>query len=154
MKKKKEEEFEEIKETPGPLDGKQICITGETVVPKEYFRVLLTRLGARVTFAVSRKTTFLIHGELLEDGRDYYEGNKYKAAKKRKIPIYSVRKFEDYMKDLVNDKNWNLKDQVRDMDGKDQIVIKNIKKTLNLKMHAIPTQSNKDKKRKKEKEKK
>ena len=94
------EENDELIETPGPLDGKQIVITGDTVVPKEYFRVLLSRLGARVTFSVSKKTSFLIHGELLEDGRDYFEGNKYKAAKIRRIPIYSVKKFEEYMQNL------------------------------------------------------
>ena len=48
---------EELNEASGPLEGKQIVITGETMVPKEYFIVLLARLGARVTFSVSNKTT-------------------------------------------------------------------------------------------------
>ena len=48
---------EELNEAPGPIEGKQIVITGETNVPKEYFIVLLARLGARVTFSVSNKTT-------------------------------------------------------------------------------------------------
>ena len=160
------EENDELIETPGPLDGKQIVITGETVVPKEYFRVLLSRLGARVTFSVSKKTSFLIHGEMLEDGRDYFEGNKYKAARKRRIPIYSVKKFEEYMQNLVNDKTWNLKDQVQLMDGKDQIVVKNIKKAIGLASHSALMGNNrknrakrkekkiKDKEKKKEKEEK
>ena len=50
---------EELNEASGPLEGKQIVFTGETMVPKEYFRVLLARLGARVIFSVSNKTTLL-----------------------------------------------------------------------------------------------
>ena len=71
-------ENEELNEPPGPLEGKVIIITGETIVPKEYFRVLLARLGARVTFSVSSHITMLIHGNRLEDGRKFFEGIKYK----------------------------------------------------------------------------
>ena len=88
---------------------------------------------------------------MLEDGRDYFEGNKYKAARKRRIPIYSVKKFEEYMQNLLNDKTWNLKDQVKLMDGKDQIVVKNIKKTLALKSHAAQMSSRNRAKRKEKK---
>ena len=121
------ESNEPLNEALGPLDGKQIVITGETLIPKEYFRVLLARLGARVTYSVSSKTTLLIYGSRLEDGRRYWEGIKYKAAKEREIPTYSDKEFEEYMQDLLKDKKWNLRDQVEIMEGRDKIVVKKIK---------------------------
>ena len=66
----------ETNEVYEPLQGKQIVVSGETYVPKEYFKALLIKLGARVTFTVSGKTNLFIHGDRLEDGRRYYEGNK------------------------------------------------------------------------------
>ena len=137
------ERNEELNEPPGPLDGKVIVITGETIVPKEYFRVLLARLGARVTFSVSSHTTLLIHGNRLEDGRKFFEGIKYKAAIEKDIPTYSDREFEEYMQELVKDRNWNLKDQVENMEGRDKIEVKKIKKTL---MVTCPYSSAKGKK--------
>jgi len=41
---------------------------------------LIKTLGGRVTSAVSGKTSFLVVGPVLEDGRDYKEGSKYKKA--------------------------------------------------------------------------
>jgi len=38
----------------------------------------LKKNGAKVTGSVSGKTSFLIVGEKLEDGRSGIEGNKYK----------------------------------------------------------------------------
>ena len=137
------EENEELNEPPGPLDGKVIVITGETKVPKEYFRVLLARLGARVTFSVSSRTTLLIHGDRLEDGRKFFEGIKYKAALEKDIPTYSDTEFEEYMQELVKDRNWNLKEQIENLEGRDKIVVKKIKKTL---MVTCPYSSAKGKK--------
>ena len=41
---------------------------------------LVKTLGGRVTTAVSGKTNYLVVGPILEDGRDYKEGSKYKKA--------------------------------------------------------------------------
>eukprot|EP00536_Pseudo-nitzschia_multiseries_P004109 jgi/Psemu1/237322/estExt_Genewise1.C_670021 len=41
---------------------------------------LVKTLGGRVTTAVSGKTNYLVVGPVLEDGRDYKEGSKYKKA--------------------------------------------------------------------------
>ena len=120
----------ETNEAYEPLLGKQIVVSGETYVPKEYFKALLIKLGARVTFTVSGKTNLFIHGDRLEDGRRYYEGNKYTLARKAGIPIYSDKKFEEYMQELTNDETWNLKEQIEKLEGKDQIVIKKIQKRL------------------------
>ena len=85
-------------------------------------------MGARVTFYVSKKTTLFIHGDRLEYGRRYNEGNKYIAAKRAGIPIYSDKKFEVYMQELLKDKSWNLKEQIEKIEGKEKIIVKKIKK--------------------------
>jgi replication factor C subunit 1 len=41
---------------------------------------MVKTLGGRVTTAVSGKTNYLVVGPVLEDGRDYKEGSKYKKA--------------------------------------------------------------------------
>ena len=55
------------------------------------------------------------------------------------------------MQNLLNDKTWNLKDQVKLMDGKDQIVVKNIKKTLMLKSRLAQMSKRKNRVKRKEK---
>jgi replication factor C subunit 1 len=64
-----------------PLAGQTFVLSG---VIENYTRDELTDLlksfGARVTGSVSSKTSCLIHGEVLEDGRPYTEGAKYKKA--------------------------------------------------------------------------
>ena len=47
------------------------------------------------------------------------------------------------MQELVKDRNWNLNDQVENMEGRDKIVVKKIKKTL---MVTCPYSSSKGKK--------
>jgi replication factor C subunit 1 len=41
---------------------------------------IIKTLGGRVTTAVSGKTNYLVVGPVLEDGRDYTEGSKYRKA--------------------------------------------------------------------------
>ena len=55
-------------------------------------------MGARVTFTVSGKTNIFIQRECLEEGRRYFEGNKYLLAKKAKIPIYSDKNLKNICK--------------------------------------------------------
>ena len=54
---------EELNEAPGPLEGKQIVITGETMVPKEYFIVLLARLNCYVL--VEKSVLSDLHSQVL-----------------------------------------------------------------------------------------
>lgn len=65
----------------GPLSGNTYVITG---LLKEFSRDGLTELikgfGGKVTLTISGRTSYLIHGYKLEDGRDYVLGNKYKKA--------------------------------------------------------------------------
>ena len=92
---------------------------------------------------MSSRTTLLIHGDRLEDGRKFFEGIKYKAAIEKDIPTYSDTEFEEYMQELIKDRSWNLKEQIENLEGRDKIVVKKIKKTL---MVTCPYSSAKGKK--------
>ena len=96
----------------GPLNGKTIVLTGEMMIAKDDLKVILMNLGARVTSAVSSKTSMLIHGEYFEDGRKYTDGKKYQMAKKNKIEIYSDKEFEKYMQKILKSK-WNMKNEAK-----------------------------------------
>lgn len=80
----------------GPLTGQTFVITG---VLKGYERdevtEILRRYGAKVTGSVSGKTSCLIHGMKLEDGRHYSEGNKYKKAKELNTTIMDETQLEE-----------------------------------------------------------
>ena len=53
----------------GPLTDNTIVLTGEFPISRETFTNTLKSLGAKVTGSVSSRTTILIHGDKLEDGR-------------------------------------------------------------------------------------
>ena len=83
----------------GPLSNSAFVITG---VFKNYSREMLTDLlkshCAKVTTVVSSRTTHLVHGELLEDGRNYTAGVKYKKAVELKKEILSEEGLEKLLK--------------------------------------------------------
>jgi replication factor C subunit 1 len=65
------------------------CLAGTTFVftgiltedlSREQATEMVKILGGRVTTAVSTKTNYLVTGPILEDGRPYTEGSKYKKA--------------------------------------------------------------------------
>ena len=92
----------------GPLNGETIVLTGEFEIERSKITEILKNLGAKVTGSVSSRTTILIHGERLEDGRPYNEGRKYKEAQKHKTKIYNQYEFEDFMRKKINNENWSL----------------------------------------------
>ena len=49
-------------------------------ISRETAQDVVKSLGGRVTTAVSKKTDYLVVGNVLEDGRDYQQGSKYKKA--------------------------------------------------------------------------
>ena len=56
-------------------------ITGEfNGITRERLSAILMDHGARVTGSVSKKTDYLVYGHVLQDGRSYTEGSKYKKA--------------------------------------------------------------------------
>ena len=112
-KKEKTPKKEEVKfDMDKPLQGKIIVLSGELLIPKEYLKLILINLGAKVTTAVSSKTDFLIHGETLEDGRKYTLGRKYKMAKAKNVKIHMDKDFEKYMEKLIK-KEWKMRDEVK-----------------------------------------
>jgi replication factor C subunit 1 len=78
----------DLTQVPEFMQGLTFVFTG--VLPnlhRDDAQDLLKTLGARVTSAVSGKTSFLVCGPELEDGRDYTSGSKYRGATERNIPI-------------------------------------------------------------------
>ena len=48
---------------------------------------LIKIMGGRVTSAVSGRTSYLVAGQMLENGKPYTEGNKYNDAKEKKVMV-------------------------------------------------------------------
>ena len=96
----------------GPLTGQTFVITG---LLKGYDRdelaELLKKYGAKVTGSVSGKTTCLIHGQKLEDGRHYSEGNKFKKAKDLNTAIIDEGELEEMVEHLMGGNNPKGKDE-------------------------------------------
>lgn len=63
------------------LRGKTIVFTGNMSIDRERAIDLAVAAGGKVTSAVSGKTTYLVTGAVLEDGRAIEEGSKYKKLK-------------------------------------------------------------------------
>lgn len=99
----------------GELDmpvGKANCLANKTFVltgvcdhfTREELTELVQEYGGRVTTAVSGKTSYLLIGNTLEDGRPVTEGSKYKKAKEQThTPIIDEKQFYD----LINKTNPN-----------------------------------------------
>lgn len=73
------------------LNGTTIVFSGNMGIDRERAMDLAVAAGAKVTSAVSSKTTFLVIGSVLEDGRAVEEGSKYKKmvqlrAEKKSAP--------------------------------------------------------------------
>jgi replication factor C subunit 1 len=91
---------EEIKE--GPLKGQTFVITG--VIPgyeRDELADLLKSYGCRVTGSISRKTTCLVHGDKLEDGRHYTEGTKFKKAVELGVRIMNKDQLEMMLNEII-----------------------------------------------------
>jgi replication factor C subunit 1 len=88
------------------------CMAGTTFVfsgeleglSREDASDFVKTLGARVTTQVSSKTTYLVVGELLEDGRPYTEGKKYEKASQMGTIIVKGEKRLFGLAKLYNDK--------------------------------------------------
>lgn len=74
-----------------PYYGKNICITGTLSKPREEYKYLLEKIGAKVVSAVTSKTDFLVCNEASSS-------SKYKEAQKLGIPII---KEEELVNNLV-----------------------------------------------------
>ena len=98
-----------LNEITGPLSNETIVLTGEFSITRDKFINLLKSFGAKITGSVSSRTTILIHGDILEDGRNYTEGKKYKTAIEKEVnKIFSEDDFENYMKKILKNPNWSI----------------------------------------------
>lgn len=79
------------------LKGLTIVITGLiSICSRPQLENVLKMNGAKVTGSVSGKTSFLIVGEKLEDGRRGIESNKYKQATKLGTKIVKEEDLDDW----------------------------------------------------------
>ena len=92
----------------GPLSSETIVITGEFDIKRDQITNILKSLGARVTGSVSSRTSILLHGEVLEDGRPYNEGRKYKLAMEKNITTMDLYTFEKFVQDKIKNPNWTM----------------------------------------------
>ena len=89
----------------GPLTGNIFVITGLLRgYERDELTDILRKYGAKVTGSVSKKTTCLIHGNKLEDGRHYSEGNKFKKSKELGTNIIDETALEEMLLFLMGGK--------------------------------------------------
>lgn len=90
-------EFIDQKNPQKSLDEKTIVLSGvfNNFENREHLILILKNFGAKVTGSISGKTDLLIHGHVLEDGRPVNQGNKYKNALSKSVPILSEQEFKD-----------------------------------------------------------
>lgn len=82
-------------ESGGPLDGKTFVITGVLEgTERTEIEALLRSYGAKVTGSISKKTSYLVYGEKLEDGRDYKEGKKYQKAVELQVKVINQQELD------------------------------------------------------------
>jgi BRCT domain type II-containing protein len=91
------------------LQGYTIVLTGvfETI-GREKLEYFINNHSGRCTGSVSGKTSYLIHGCKLEDGRDYNQGNKYKLAVQKGVKILSEADFEKLIQDMSGNKEFTF----------------------------------------------
>jgi len=83
----------------GPLTGANFVFTGIMEgASREEYEDMVKELGGKTTSTVSSRTTYLVYGEILEDGRNYREGKKYLKAKELSKAILSQSEFVDLIR--------------------------------------------------------
>lgn len=86
------------------LEGLTIVVSGQfQAVTRADIESFITNHGGRQTSAISGKTSYLVIGYKLEDGREVTQGGKYRKAKEKGIPILDEEGFEK----LVREKSGN-----------------------------------------------
>ncbi|KAJ1610832.1 DNA replication repC1 [Cryptosporidium canis] len=78
----------------GPFSGMSIVVTGTFVNhSRQEVEDFVKILGGKLTSAVSGRTSYLIAGSSLEDGRSIEEGSKYRNAKSKGVNILNEDEF-------------------------------------------------------------
>ena len=117
----------------GILSNETIVITGQFDISRDEITNILKSLGARVTGSVSSRTTILLHGDQLEDGRHYTEGRKYKEALKKNIKTVDMYTLEKIIGEKLKKPYWNFQNPNSDNNNNNkennkENFIENIKK--------------------------
>jgi len=114
---KKENTFKPLvkKAPPAP----QLALTGVTFVftgvlagddlTRELAEDMIKERGGKATSAVSGRTTYLVCGELLEDGRPVEEGSKFRSATERAPNGPSILRGARAFKDFIGDADASFK---------------------------------------------
>jgi NAD-dependent DNA ligase len=79
----------------------------EAITRDELVKFILDK-GGKSPSAVSGKTSFLIAGSKLEDGREACTSGKYKKAVEKDIKILSESDFEEYVQKITGLKGFIL----------------------------------------------
>ena len=83
--------------TPQSLVGLTFCLSGiMPILSRDEASEMIKILGGRVTTAVSSKTTYLVLGDVLEDGRPVEQGSKYVRATAPESPTILVRGMDTF----------------------------------------------------------
>lgn len=94
----------------GPLNGMSIVFTGELEnIDREDMEEIVFKLGAIVGKNVSKKTTHLVYGAHLYDGRAVEQGVKWKAALKHKTKDrWTLTELKSFIRDKTNSANYEF----------------------------------------------
>lgn len=90
------------------LSGKTIVLTGVLPVERNLMEDILKSLGAKCTKSVSKKTSYLVYGEKLEDGRPVNTGKKFQQAEKLRTKMMNFSELEDLLRVLLNSPDFDL----------------------------------------------
>ena len=83
-------------------------ITGVTRIDGDELSNILKGFGAKVTGSVSKKTTYLLAGDILEDGRAVTESSKYRKASDLKTKIINFDELQEILRERANDPDLDL----------------------------------------------
>eukprot|EP01038_Epipyxis_sp_PR26KG_P010113 gene10113-13591_t len=84
------------------FEGMRIAVTGVmSVKGRDEIENLIQVHGGKIATSISGKTSLLIAGTLLEDGRMVEEGNKYRTALEKKVKIFSEEEFLKKIDDII-----------------------------------------------------
>lgn len=69
---------------------------------------ILKGYGGKVTGSVSKKTTYLAIGDVLEDGRQVNESKKYKTAEELKVKILNYDELQELLREKLDNPDFEL----------------------------------------------
>lgn len=83
-------------------------LTGVTRIDRDELTNILKGFGAKVTGSVSKKTTYLLAGDILEDGRAVNESSKYRRASELKTKIINFDELQEIVRERANNPDLDL----------------------------------------------